>query len=92
MRSRLANTGGFNLRQIILATFDQRVHTRSSANTQQLFTDTYKEILGIEPIPDTNMTANWGHMVGYDAQYYGYLVRTTLQVEKSYMHLYCYTR
>ena len=72
--SRKANAGGFNLRQIILATFDQKIHTRASADTQKLFSEIYEEIIGLKTIPDTNMPANWGHMVGYDSQYYGYLV------------------
>ncbi len=76
LASRRANAGGFNLRQIVLATFDQEAHTRGATDTQQLFSDTYDAVLGIRPIPGTNMTASWGHMVGYDAQYYGYLVST----------------
>ena len=102
--SRIANAGAFNLRQIILGTFDQRIHTTGNlfsdielcdndyhllipsfainrclyiigkANTQDIFASTYKEIIGIDTIPNTNMPANFGHMVGYDAQYYGYLV------------------
>ena len=72
--SRKANAGAFNLRQIILGTFDQRVHSQSSADTAKVFSDTYSEILGIPAIPGTNMTASWGHMCGYDAQYYGYMV------------------
>ena len=35
LQSRLANAGGFNLRQIILATFDQQAHTRGEADTQK---------------------------------------------------------
>ena len=102
--SRIANAGAFNLRQIILGTFDQRIHTTGNlfsaielynndyhrliwsyaiicyfyiigkANTQDIFASTYKDIIGIDTIPNTNMPANFGHMVGYDAQYYGYLV------------------
>ena len=52
----------------------QTIHTRGEADTETLFRETYNRILGIEPIKDTNMPASWGHMVGYDAQYYGYLV------------------
>ena len=44
------------------------------ADTQKIFSDAYKEIIGIDTIQNTNMPANFGHMVGYDAQYYGYLV------------------
>ena len=72
--SRTANAGGFNLRQIILATADQRFHSSGPVvDTMKTFNDTYAEILGILPIPGTNMPATWGHMVGYDAQYYGYM-------------------
>ncbi len=35
MASRLANVGGFNLRLIILSTFDQEAHTRANADTQK---------------------------------------------------------
>ena len=70
----MANAGAFNLRQIILGTFDQRIHTTGQADTTDIFSQTYMEILGIETIPGTNMPANFGHMVGYDSQYYGYLV------------------
>lgn len=74
--SRKVNAGGFNLRQIVLATFDQLVHTRAKANTQQLFAQTYQDVMGIVPIENTNMPASFGHLAGeYDAQYYGYLVR-----------------
>ena len=72
--SRKANAGANNLRQIILGTFDQRVHSQNSADTAKEFSDIYSEILGIRAIPGTNMTASWDHMCGYDAQYYGYLV------------------
>ncbi|XP_071545618.1 thimet oligopeptidase-like [Panulirus ornatus] len=73
-KSRKANAGGFNLRQIILGTFDQTIHTRGQADTKSLFAQTYLDIIGIEPIPNTNMPANFGHLAGgYDAQYYGYL-------------------
>lgn len=78
-KSRKANAGGFNLRQIILGTFDQTIHTRGEADTKALFTQTYKNIMDIEPIPNTNMPANFGHLAGgYDAQYYGYLVSFSL--------------
>jgi len=73
-KSRKANAGGFNLRQIVLASFDQAIHTRGEADTKAFFAKTYVDVMGIEPIPNTNMPANFGHLAGgYDAQYYGYL-------------------
>ncbi|XP_068207968.1 thimet oligopeptidase-like isoform X1 [Palaemon carinicauda] len=73
-KSRKANAGGFNLRQIILSTFDQSIHRTGKADTKSLFAQTYRDIMDIEPIPNTNMPANFGHLAGgYDAQYYGYL-------------------
>jgi len=72
--SRNANAGGFTLRQVFLATFDQRLHSSSGpVDTATLIRDTYREIVGIETIEGTNFAAIFGHLVGYDAQYYGYL-------------------
>lgn len=73
IKSRIANAGGFNLGQIIYATFDQRIHTRPEADTEQLYKETVKEINGIDTLPNTNVPATIGHMVGYAASYYGYL-------------------
>jgi len=72
--SKNANAGGFTLRQIFLATFDQRLHSSGSkVDTASLIRSTYKEIVGIDTIEGTNFAAIFGHLVGYDAQYYGYL-------------------
>jgi len=72
--SKNANAGGFTLRQIFLATFDQRLHSsKGKVETASLIRDIYKEIVGLDTIPGTNFAAIFGHLVGYDAQYYGYL-------------------
>ncbi|XP_005108948.1 thimet oligopeptidase isoform X2 [Aplysia californica] len=72
--SRQANAGVFNLRQITLGTFDQRIHTRSEANTAAVYSETCSDILGIPATKGTNMAATFGHLGGgYDAQYYGYM-------------------
>ena len=58
-----ANARGFNLRQVFLATFDQRLHTMDTTpDTAQLVRDSYKEIVGIEPIEGTNFAAIFGHL------------------------------
>ncbi|PVD23726.1 hypothetical protein C0Q70_16999 [Pomacea canaliculata] len=72
--SRIANAGAFNLRQIVLATFDQTIHTQPEADTAKVMSEMSEKILGIPSTPGTNMAAAFGHMAGgYDAQYYGYL-------------------
>ena len=74
--SNKANAGIFNLRQILLASFDQTIHTKPSdgVNTAQLFSQMGVDIMGIPATPSTNMAASFGHLAGgYDAQYYGYM-------------------
>jgi len=81
--SNKANAGIFNLRQILLGTFDQTIHTGAASadaasdagvDTAAVFSDLGAQIMGIPATPGTNMAASFGHLAGgYDAQYYGYM-------------------
>ncbi|KJE96939.1 thimet oligopeptidase 1 [Capsaspora owczarzaki ATCC 30864] len=77
LASRKANAGLFNKRQVLLATFDQTIHTVMGGQTidvANVFAELAKSIWGIEVTPGTSMPASFEHLVGgYDSQYYGYL-------------------
>lgn len=69
-----ANAGYKNLRQIVLATFDQKIHLDGSLDPRTVYNDTMKEILGIEPTPNSFFPGTFTHpMLGYDSAYYSYM-------------------
>ncbi|KAK4472091.1 hypothetical protein MN116_005461 [Schistosoma mekongi] len=75
INSRVANAGLFYSRQILLASFDQAIHTNNwKDDPLTTFTNLSKKWIGIDPTPGTFMPASFGHLAGgYDARYYSYL-------------------
>lgn len=72
--SRNANAGILNMRQIMLASFDQAIHTAESADTAAVLAQFCQDLMTVPATPGTNMAASFGHLAGgYDAQYYGYM-------------------
>ena len=77
VKSRNANEGIGAQRQIAFALFDQLLHSGKIEPTPdaitKLYFDTYSRVTGFTPTQGTCMPASFGHLCGYDAQYYGYL-------------------
>eukprot|EP01135_Chromosphaera_perkinsii_P004144 Nk52_evm51s270 gene=Nk52_evmTU51s270 len=72
-RSEKANVGYFTLRQIVLAKYDQELHTGPSKSLFGTYDDLNKQLLKRSEIEGTNFAGTFGHLAGYDASYYGYM-------------------
>ncbi|KAG8182942.1 hypothetical protein JTE90_010571 [Oedothorax gibbosus] len=73
-KSRMANTAYQNLVQINYALFDFRIHSSPECDIKKAFSDTYKEVLDLETLEQTNTPCSFMHICDeYDAQYYSYL-------------------
>lgn len=60
-------------RQIFLSALDQTYHTREPGfDTTEVMETLHREYSSFTRIPDTHFQAEFGHLVGYDAAYYGY--------------------
>lgn len=60
-------------RQLFLAALDQAYHTRAPGfDTTAVMEELYPEFSSFTRIPDTHFQATFGHLIGYDAAYYGY--------------------
>ncbi|KAF8571970.1 hypothetical protein P879_01102 [Paragonimus westermani] len=75
LASRTAGAGLFYARQLLLASFDQAIHTsRWNDDPQDVYVELSRKIIGIDPSPCTCMPASFAHLAGgYDARYYGYM-------------------
>ncbi len=77
IRAREATEGYGTRRQLSLGLIDLGYHTLSAENAWvadvvKMSNDTIARV-SIPPAPDTAFVANFGHLAGYDAGYYGYL-------------------
>jgi len=60
-------------RQLFLATLDQTFHTTEPGkDTTEIVNTLHTQYSSFARIPDTYFQATFGHLMGYDAAYYGY--------------------
>ncbi len=65
--------GWFNMRQMVLALFDYRLHTED-ANPIQLFAEVWRSLLSVNLPSEQMYPAGFGHLMnGYEASYYSYM-------------------
>ncbi|MEK7134239.1 MAG: M3 family metallopeptidase [Patescibacteria group bacterium] len=61
------------VRQLVLGFFDLTLHTKYSAHPELLYATLVKKYIGISLPKGQIFPAGFGHLMGYDAGYYGYL-------------------
>ncbi|MBS1984319.1 MAG: Zn-dependent oligopeptidase [Bdellovibrionales bacterium] len=68
------NQGQFYIRQLYFGFLDMTYHTTKSAiDTTEVSDKLYKDLVGVDPLPNSHFQASFGHLMGYSAGYYGYL-------------------
>ena len=75
LKARDFNQAGFYTRQLWLGSVDMTFHSNpaETLNTTEAQQKLYKEIVGVEPLPESRFEAGFGHLMGYSAGYYGYI-------------------
>jgi thimet oligopeptidase len=74
IRARNADEGMHCLKQVVYGTFDQAIHGRNfQGDVATLYARIHQEVTSLPVTAGTSMPAAFGHLMGYDAQYYGYL-------------------
>ncbi len=61
------------VRQLVLGLFDLTLHTKYNTHPERLYASLVKKYIGISLPKDQIFPAGFGHLMGYDAGYYGYL-------------------
>lgn len=65
-------------RQLLFGHFDMKIHSglyeKLGLSPTELFNQIQKDVLEMDPVPETSEPASFGHLMhGYDSGYYGYL-------------------
>lgn len=72
----------FTERQIFLATLDQTFHTTEPGrDTTEIVNTLHTQYSSFTRIPNTYFQATFGHLMGYDAAYYGYQWALSIAVD-----------
>lgn len=72
-RSRSFGRAVATQRQLFLAALDQTYHTRTPGeDTTKVLEEINDAYTSFKYVPDTHFQATFGHLIGYDAGYYGY--------------------
>ncbi len=74
-QARTFDAGYHYTRQVLLARFDQALHTAGAeVDPTPLYRTMCQDVLGLTPLAETSFPATFGHLMGgYDSGYYGYL-------------------
>jgi thimet oligopeptidase len=74
IRAKNMNVGLFTSRQLLFAAADMRFHSeKGRIDTAKIWGEVMLDVMPVGYSPNTRQAANFGHLIGYAAGYYGYL-------------------